>query len=364
MRRACLVAAALVLLAISAAGCGKKGPLKPPEPRGPTSPKEVTARQTGDVVEISFLAPAPRGSNPSQQPILAELVRVAYGPGLHPPQDPDAFRRTGAVVAQIEGDPLGSGSRLRFRDPSWRDLSGNGVDWTLRYGVRVRDRRGRPSPLVVAPDLVPVAPPPVPFGLAAEATADGIRLRWDPPETGGSTKYNVYRAERGDPFGERPLNREALASAEYLDADVTLGKSYRYVVRSALFEGPPFRESASSPEVDVLAEDRFPPAPPSGLVAVQEGQAIRLFWNPNQERDLAGYRVFRRTEPGEWLTIGRNLGVEPLLLDPEVRPGTKVHYRVIAVDRAGNESRPSEAVEVDVVEDTGTAKESGRRGPP
>jgi hypothetical protein len=354
---------ALVLLAIPGAGCGKKGSMRPPEPRGPTPPKEVAARQIGTVVEVSFLAPTPRGPKPSQQPALAELVRVAYGPGLHPPQDPDAFRRAGVVVAQIEAAPLDPGSRLRIRDPSWGKLAGSGVDWTLRYAVRVQDRRGRPSPLVAAPDLVPVAPIPAPSGLGAEATADGIRLRWNPPVAEGSFKYNVYRTEPGGAFGEHPLHREPLGSTELLDADVTSGKAYRYVVRAAASEGPPFRESESSQEVAVLAEDRFPPAPPSGLVAVQEGRAVRLFWNPNQERDLAGYRAFRKSGSGDWQAIGSGLGVEPLLLDPAVRPRTTVRYRVIAVDRAGNESLPSDTVEVEVVEDAGTAPADERRGP-
>jgi hypothetical protein len=323
----------------------------------------VAARQIGSVVEASFLAPTPRGPKPSQQPVLAELVRVAYGPGLHPPQDPDAFRRAGVVVAKIEAEPLGSGSRLRIRDPSWRELAGSGVDWTLRYAVRVRDRRGRPSPLVAAPDLVPVAPIPAPLGLDAEATADGIRLRWNPPEAEGSSKYNVYRMEQGGAFAEQPLHREPLGSAEFLDADVISGKAYRYMVRAALSDGPPFRESESSQEVEVIAEDRFPPAPPSGLVAVQEGRAVRLFWNPNQERDLAGYRVFRKSGSGEWQAIGSGLDVEALLLDPAVQPRTTVHYRVIAVDRAGNQSPPSDTVEVDVVEDVGTAPAGERRGP-
>jgi hypothetical protein len=355
MRRASPAAVALALLALSGAACGKKGALKPPEPRGPMPPRGVAAREIGSVVEVSFLVPAPRGPKPSQQPALAELVRVAYGPGLHPPSDPDAFRRIGVVVLRVDAERLGAGSRLTIRDPSWRDLAGGGVGWTLRYAVRVRDRRGRSSPLVAALDLVPVAPIPAPSNLKAEATADGIRLRWDPPKAEGAFKYHVYRAAVTAAFGEAPLHREPLSSTDLLDADVVWGKAYRYVVRSTLSEGPPFRESDSSPEVEVFAEDRFAPAPPTGLVAVQEGSAVRLFWNPNQERDLAGYRVFRKTGTGEWQAIGSGLGVEPLLLDSAVRPGATVHYRVIAVDRVGNESRPSETVDVDVVEDAGTA---------
>ena len=360
MRRPLLLAVTTVLLAFACAGCGKRGPLKAPEPRGPTAPREVAARQIGDAVEISFVVPAPRGEKPSQQPAVAEVVRVAFGPGLRPPQDPDAFRRLGVEVAKLESDRLAAGSRVNVEDPSLKDLSGGGVDWTLRYAVRVRDRRDRPSPLVAAPELIPIAPLPAPTSLRAEATADGIRLKWEPPKAEGTTKYDLYRAEAGQPFGERPLHREPLTSSEYLDADIAAGKAYRYVVRTAVAGGPPFRESVSSPPAEVLAEDRFPPAAPTGLIAVQEGKAIRLFWNPNQERDLAGYRAHRRTDPEDWLRIGPELGVEPLLLDADVRPGMRVFYKVTAVDRAGNESAASETVEADVAAEPGAAPGTGR----
>jgi fibronectin type 3 domain-containing protein len=185
-------------------------------------------------------------------------------------------------------------------------------------------------------------------------------VRWDPPRAEGNLKYSLYRAEQGADFGNLPLHREPLSTTEYLDTDVAAGKSYRYVVRTAMSEGPPFRESASSAEAGVVAVDRFPPAAPSGLVAVQEGNAVRLFWNPNQERDLAGYRVFRREAALEWQRIGPELGVEPLLLDSAVRPGTQVSYRVTAVDRAGNESAPSEPVELDVAADPGASPGAAR----
>ncbi len=65
--------------------------------------------------------------------------------------------------------------------------------------------------------------------------------------------------------------------------------------------------------------------------------------------------MYRRDAAGEWRRIGPALGVEPLLLDSDVQPGTHVSYRVTALDRAGNESVPSEVVELDVAADVGTA---------
>ncbi len=352
MRRA-IATALLLLFALAGAACGKRGPPRAPEPRGPYPPGEVAARQVGDAAEVGFVVPKPRGAKPSQTLAGAELVRVAYGPGLHPTADPDAFRRSGTVVASSGGSSLAPGSRFALVDPTVTRLASGGVGWTLRYGVRVRDQRGRPSALVVAPDLVAVAPPLPPRGLRGEATSDGIRLAWTPPSPEGVLKYNVYRTVPDRPFGETPINPEPIASTDYLDGGVTIGVTYLYAVRTAAADTPPYRESASSETLRVLAEDRFAPAPPTGLVAVQEGSAVRLFWNPSRESDLAGYRVYRRIGGLEWSRIGPERIAEPFFLDPAVTAGERLAYRVTAVDRAGNESGPSVVAELRATADVG-----------
>jgi hypothetical protein len=204
----------------------------------------------------------------------------------------------------------------------------------------------------VASELVVAEPRPGPTGLTGEATADGIRLEWQ-AIGGAEAKYNLYRAPVGQEFPERPLHAEPLTATSYLDATATAGASYRYAVKVLLADGPPFRESESSNEITVLAEDRFAPAAPTGLVAVQEGRAVRLFWNPNQERDLSGYRLYRRAGADSWTRIGPDPIAEPLFLDGDVTPGLRIAYRVTAVDRATppNESEPSSVVDLDVVSD-------------
>jgi len=312
-------------------------------------------RQLGAEMVVAFQIPEPRGSHPAQEPARAELVRVEYGPGLEAPADPDTFRRRGTVVRVFGANPLQPGTRATLDDPSWTQLSGGGVGWTLRYAVRVRDHRGRPSPLVVARDIVTVAIPDPPRGLAAEPTADGIRVVWSPPAAEGSFRYSLYRAEDEDDYPERPLNGQPLETPEFLDTAVEIGKTYRYGVRTSVGDPPPFTESATSAEVIVIAEDRFAPAAPEGLVAVQEGEAIRLFWDPGQERDIEGYRVYRRIGSSSWERVGPSLVPEPLYLDTEVEPGQRVVYRVTAVDRASppNESPTSSTMEVLVAEDRG-----------
>jgi hypothetical protein len=105
----------------------------------------------------------------------------------------------------------------------------------------------------------------------------------------------------------------------------------------------------------LVAADLFAPAAPRGLVAVQEGVAVRLFWDPSSERDLRGYRVYRQPVEGEatadWTPVGPDPVEGALFLDDDVRVGQRWFYRVTAIDRATppNESLPSEPIEIELL---------------
>lgn len=348
-------------LALCAAACGKAGPPVPPEPRGPFPPTQVAARQIGEQASVCFTVPDPRGSRPNQKLARAEFLRVTYAPGLQVPRDPQAFRVRSQEIGVVDGQQLVPGARACVDDETLPALEGGPEGWTLRYAVRVRDQHGRPSSLVAAPDLPGVRPVPPPRITRAEMTGDGVLLQWEPPEGRSGGRYLVYRAEDDQPIPEAPRNVTPLERPEFLDESVTTGNSYRYVVREQAASGSPYRESESSGAVVVRATDRFPPARPTGLVAVQEGEAVRLFWNPNGERDLAAYRVERRPRGGDWTQLA--VVPEPIYLDGTVAAGDVWEYRILALDRAvpPNESEPSDSVRVEVAIDPGSGTNGGVR---
>jgi hypothetical protein len=152
-----------------------------------------------------------------------------------------------------------------------------------------------------------------------------------------SLAYNVYE-------GTTRLTKTAVADPTFADPRLTWGEKRCYVVRTAEKVDEAVVESAVSPEVCVTPVDTFPPTAPKTLQSVASVGAITLIWEPNAERDLAGYIVLRG---------GSESDLQPITASPisatqfkdDLAPGTRHVYAVRAVDKAGNASVLSNLVE-------------------
>jgi len=286
-----------------------------------------------------------------QQPLSALLYRVVYAPGIKAPTDPEVFLRRGKLVGNIDIDERNPGDRAQLIDLQTAELEQGAREASVRYGIRLKDFKGRLSLLVLAPDLVPLESVASPLGLSAELTAVGVQLAWDRVEARKDALYNIYRSATDEPQSEIPVNPVGTEDTAYLDRGVRFGGEQEYCVRVILQPGKPRREGARSPCVTLAIVDRFPPAKPVGLIAVQEGLAVRLFWNPNAEKDLGGYRVERRRGDEDWVQIGEGLQQQPTYLDDDVTLGFQYYYRVVAVDQAEppNTSLVSETVPTEIL---------------
>ena len=250
----------------------------------------------------------------------------------------------------------------------------------VAFAVSSRNRPGEPSDLV---DVPLVAPPLPPGPVAVSYGAGEVEIVWEEPPTfrlpvqaeevespvlestpvvAGQepSAYVVYDlAASGDPDVERPQRLdEPDAEASYTDGDPTFTETRCYAVRVLDYVDSrrPQNESPedglqllgdASPATCVVLTDTFPPAAPTGVIAVVDTNGISLVWDDNGEDDLAGYVVLRGTPPDATL---QPLTVEPLVetafQDTDVAAGRRYVYQVLALDTAvpPNASPPSEPV--------------------
>jgi predicted small lipoprotein YifL len=229
-------------------------------------------------------------------------------------------------------------------------------------------KRGRKGPLSKRIGVPLVAPPPPPSMAPIDYNEKAIIVSWTPPvlvrepredgkatdgehvlpshPTGVDAKYEVaYNVYETTPDGEKRLTKSPVTAPRFTDDRVTWGVERCYIVRTVEVLGGVPIESDARPAVCAKPVDTFPPAAPKELHAVAGEGSINLIWEPNEEKDLAGYVVLRGVAPGERL--------EPLTAKPipearytdQVPAGTRYVYAVQAVDKAGNVGPASNRVE-------------------
>ncbi len=160
--------------------------------------------------------------------------------------------------------------------------------------------------------------------------------------------YNVYDADaQPEPNAPLvPLNATLLTAPAFTDPRVEFGTKRCYVVRRVEMAGAVAIESAPSAPACVTPVDTFAPAPPKALALVASGTAVSLIWEAATETDLAGYLVLRGEAPDEKLAplTAAPIG-DAAYIDTSVRRNRTYVYEVVAVDKAGNQSGPSNRVE-------------------
>jgi len=365
----------LSLIAISAlaAGCGVPGEPVPPSPPIPTAIKDLTAKQLGDGVLLSFTLPnkSTLGERLTQTPTMEVFRGKLQSDGT---PDLRSFRQVDVVPASVLGSYVKQGS-VEFLEAVSPDEIRADPGELVVYNVRTRvsERKISADSNLVKVNLYPV---PERIGkIDLKETERSLKLKWNAPlqTSGGAplpaiSEYRVYRGEV-DPASVAETEKDIhlaiwklplllIASPkepEYEDKGFDYGKTYAYVVRSVVNEEGAMRESGDSVPVVVTPKDVFPPEPPRDVVAAVLGggpgkaAVVDLSWSLNVETDLAGYRVYRSESEG---ARGTALTPEPLptpaYRDTAVQSGHRYWYSVSAVDRAGNESSPSIVVQVEI----------------
>ncbi len=359
---------------LMAGGCGAPGEPVPPARPVPVAIKDLAAHQAGDGVQLAFTLPtnSVTGDRLSEPPAV-EILR-----GLVKPDgsaDVKSFRVVYKIPGALVENYRAADGRIIFTDPIAPEETKAHPGGTVGYVVRTHASQKRASgdSNVVSLRLFPV-PAPI-TSVQARVTESALELSWTAPSGTAPgdpinkiTSYRIYRSEiqpsatsspaqtQEFPQGKPELNAVFLASSEtesFSDTSFVFDHTYVYTVRSVIqIEGNELESSDSQP-VTVTPRDTFPPATPQGLVAaLLPGSApgtfvVDLSWSINLETDLAGYHVYRSEQEGtKGQLVTPDLLPTPAVRDTSVEPGRRYWYTVTAVDRAGNESPPSVAVDV------------------
>jgi hypothetical protein len=361
----------LISIFACASGCGAPGEPVPPSPPVPQAIGDLTAKQSGDGVLLTFTMPTKStlAERLPQTPAF-EVLRGSLRTDGTP--DPKSFRVVDTVPGALVSRYTQSG-RVQFVDPVPPNDPLRKSGQAFIYRVRTLISSKHPS--VVSKDasvmLYPV-PEPIP-SLDATVTEQGVELSWRPATGEGSLavkEYHVYRgelnpanlgtapADRPQGLWKSPLMQLGVThTSDYRDSGFDYEKTYAYVVRSVVDSPAGPLESSDSQQAVVTPKDTFPPAPPQDLVAAPQASpasgsaVVELSWSINVEPDLAGYRVYRSSQEGSRGTLlTPDLLRSPSYRDTSVEVGQHYWYTVTAVDRSGNESAPSSAVSVDVAQ--------------
>ncbi|HYX29870.1 MAG TPA: hypothetical protein VE863_15120 [Pyrinomonadaceae bacterium] len=336
--------------------CGKRRPPLPPLEKVPQRTEELSGFQRGNQVILIWPAPVRNAKSGSVQSIRrVDVYRVAEKPTAPLALTEDQFEARSILVGSVTYDEIKKGApTLTYADP----LELAGQPTRLRYAIRYVNAAGQRaafSNFFLLEPAAKVAKPPA--SLSVRESETSISLSWDAPTANidDSTPvnllgYNVYRINTDKPQTEpKPLNQQLITVTHFDDKTFKFGEKYTYFVRSvSLGTEAKHVESFDSNRVTSEPRDVYPPAPPTFPQPSAAPGRISLFWPPNSEPDIAGYLLYRSTDPNlplpSWTLLTPEVLTKSTFTDLNVESGKTYYYYLIAVDTAGNKSAASNVV--------------------
>jgi predicted small lipoprotein YifL len=339
--------------------CGRKGPLEIRPGHEPMIVGDLAATQRGQAVLLEWTNPV---KTVSGHPLTGlEVVEIwVFDTGLPvggPAFTSAAVEKGARLARRIPKEEFGSfQGRPGARDTGMAftfvfDPSPAGPK-RLAFAVRVIDSKRRASDFTAPAGVDIRACPKPPRSVGVRVFPDFIAVAWLAPDSNidgtpleNGSGYVVYRHEGDGP--PRKLTPAPLDGLTFEDRDFEFGKAYGYFVRAVAFRTEGAVESGDSSAVEIVPRDVFPPAAPAGLAVVVGDGLVSLSWRPAKERDLDGYRVWRKEAGGPaFIILGEGLVRENMFSDRSVAKGISYVYAVCAVDRTGNEGAKSEGAAV------------------
>ena len=348
----CILPTAAVLV-----NCGKRRPPLPPIERVQQRTELLSGVQRGNQVILSWPAPLRNASDVSVQSIRRiDVYRLAEKPRAPLGLTEEEFATRSTLVGSVTYEEIKKGGEvLTYADT----LELAGEPTRLRYAIRYVNAAGQRaafSNFLLLEPAARISQPPTMITTGKEVSEDAITIAWQPPVANidGSTPvnllgYNVYRVTGQDGEGSQPINDAPISGTQYEDRNFKFGETYRYTVRAVSLgtEGGQV-ESLNSNSISVSPIDTFAPSAPASITVAAAPGRLSIFFPANPEPDIAGYNIYRSSDPDlpkdGWSKLNAVLLTRTTFQDEKVESGRRYYYYLTAVDQAGNVSPLSEVV--------------------
>lgn len=347
-----------LLFVFAMVGCGKRRPPLPPVERVQQRTELLSGAQRGNGVILSWPAPLRNAPDESVQSIRRiDVYRLAEKPTAPLPLTEEEFAARSTLIGSVTYDQIKYATdTLTYTDT----LELAGEPTRLRYAIRyvnASEQRAAFSNFLLIEPSARVAKPPSLISTGQEVGEDAIAITWQPPDSNidGSTPvnllgYNVYRLDESQSeINQNPINNSLVSVTQYVDRNFRFGANYRYVARSvSLGTDGAQVESLNSNSLSMSPRDIFAPSAPASITIAAAPGRLSIFFPANPEPDVAGYEIYRSTDPDlpkeRWTKVTPAPLTKTTFLDENVESGKRYYYYIKAIDQAGNVSPPSDVV--------------------
>ncbi|NOU68966.1 hypothetical protein GC096_33645 [Paenibacillus sp. LMG 31461] len=183
-------------------------------------------------------------------------------------------------------------------------------------------------------------PPAVPAGFAGATSQDRVDLVWQTNTEVDLAGYNLYVS---DDDGSNWIHEGQIYPylSSYTFTNLSYGVTYSFAITAYDVHD---NESEKSNIVSLTPQeepDTEFPAPPVGLTASVGDTKIQLTWSPNEEEDLAGYKLYVSEDGAATWRSGVSTGYATTYQATGLTNRKAYTFAVTALDYAGNESAKS-----------------------
>lgn len=193
-------------------------------------------------------------------------------------------------------------------------------------------------------------PPATPDRVGAVGGNGGNVVQWQPVDASaagpqsGTLRYQLYRGVDG---GAMTKIGEPVAAPPYTDTAVESGRLYAYQVQAI----STFTHGSVTSGLSGVAEARPPWAlsAPGRVDGLRTEAGVKIFWDHAKEKELAGYRIYRRAAGGsEAALVGEVKLPYNMFIDAKA-PNVPLLYSISSIDarNPSNESARSAEIWID-----------------